>query len=141
MICLRIKKYEGNYDRGEFYSLMGKFFAEPAYKKQLPYLVNRESNIWFVAINNDVVIGFVAINETKKIIKLEHDFVEEAYRKNKIYEKLNGTRLAYVKDASKALDVIVKEAHLIQYWSKLGFKEYRQNGTYHYLRKEKSDED
>lgn len=133
---MEIKVFARTAGNSEFYALMGKFFAEPVYRKQLPYLVNRENNIWFIAIENGVVIGFVAINETKNSIKLEHDFVEEACRNNKLYEKLNSTRLAHIKDSGKALEVIVKEAHLIKYWSKLDFKEYRQNGAYHYLRKE-----
>ena len=135
MSCLQIKKYEGNYNRGEFYSQMGKFFAEPDYKKELPYLVNREGSVWFVAIDNDQVVGFVAVNEGKNMIRLSHDYVIDDYRQQGLYKKLNKRRADYIKTKDKPLEIIVKEQFLIDYWQNKGFKTTRTNGAYSYLRK------
>ena len=39
---LQKKEYNEGYDRTEFYSIMGKFFAEKKYRDEMPYLINTE---------------------------------------------------------------------------------------------------
>lgn len=133
---MQIKKYEGNYNRSEFYSLMGKFFAEPQYKKELPYLTNRDDTVWFIAIDDGEVNGFVAVNESKTLVKLSHDYIVESYRQQGLYKKLNKRRLSYVQKSNKPLEIIVKERFLIDYWQNKGFKITRTNGAYSYMRRD-----
>jgi hypothetical protein len=33
---MEVKMFCGNYDKKKFYSIMGKYFAEPQYKKIMP---------------------------------------------------------------------------------------------------------
>jgi predicted GNAT family acetyltransferase len=135
---MQIVKYEGDYDRPEFYSLMGKFFAEPEYKKELPYLANREETVWFIAIGKNEVVGFVAVNETNSLLKLSHDYVVKEWRQQGLYDELNQHRFDYIKGKNKPLEIVVKEPFLISYWQNKGFKIARTSGAYSYLRKEDS---
>jgi len=50
---LQIKIYEGNYDRAEFYSIMGKYFVEKKYKEEMPYLENKDEKVWFLAFEDN----------------------------------------------------------------------------------------
>ena len=115
---------------------MGKYFAEAKYKKEMPYLVNRDTNIWFVAFNKNVLVGFGALNILKNKIVFEHSFVEEIYRTIGIWKAINEARFRYVKDKKQPLEVITKEKHLQEYWQSKGFLEYKKNGSYTYYRKE-----
>ena len=136
---MQIEKFEGDYNKEKFYSIMGKFFAEPKYKKEMPYLANREGTVWFVAVENDQVIGFVAVNEASNIIKLSHDYVVEPHRGKGIYNTLNEKRNEYINRKNKPIEIAVKEPFLIDYWKKRGFIPSKKAGSYVYLRKETKD--
>lgn len=133
---MTIKIIVGDYDRPYFYSLMGKYFAEANYRRQMPYLLNRPTNIWFLVFEKHNIIGFGAINESSTKIVFEHSFVEGEYRNKGIWKKINDARIEYSKDKNKILEVITKEDYLEKYWIDKGFIEYRQNGRYKYLRKD-----
>jgi len=136
---LQIKQYKGDYDKTEFYSLMGKYFAEKQYQKEMPYLVNRKTNVWFLAFESKTLVAFAAINELKNKIVLEHSFAESEYRHKGIWKKLNEVRLKYAAEVKQDVEVITKEDHLKKYWLGIGFSEYKKSGSYCYLRRDKKD--
>ena len=90
---MQIKILKNEYDRVEFYSLMGKFFAEKKYKKELPYLINKDTDIWFLVFNKNILIAFAAINELKRKLIFEHLYIEEKFRDKDIWKMLNEKRL------------------------------------------------
>lgn len=137
---LRIEKFIGS--GYEFYGLMGKYFAEPKYKKEMPYLINRDTNIWFIAFKKGpkafdkmTLVGFGAVNETKNKIVFEHSFVEEKFRGNGVWKEINDARFEYARYASLPMEVITKELYLQKYWEDNGFEVFKTNGRYTYLRK------
>jgi predicted GNAT family acetyltransferase len=119
---------------------MGKYFAEPKYKNEMPYLSNKEGSMWILAFEDNGLIAFASLHELKNKIILEHSYVEENHRKKGIWKKLNELRFKYASDKNKPIEVITKEDHLKEYWIKNGFEVYRQNGRYFYLRKEIKDD-
>jgi predicted GNAT family acetyltransferase len=126
-----------DYSRSAYlYTKIGKYFAEAKYKKEMPYMSNKETNTWFLAFNYYNLVGFGAINELSNKIVLEHSYVEESYRKKGIWKEINEARFKHVKDKGKTLEVITKEEHLHKYWISKGFIFYRKNGSYSYLRKD-----
>jgi hypothetical protein len=133
---MQTKIFEGNYNKDEFYSLMGKYFAESPYISEMPYLQNRKTNIWFVTILNDKVVGFGALSVLKNKVVLEHSYVEKIHRKKSIWKEINKLRFEYAEKLKLPLEVITKEPHLREHWIKNGFSMYRQNGSYFYLRKD-----
>jgi predicted GNAT family acetyltransferase len=132
---LQIKKYEGNYDKAEFYSIMGKYFAEKKYKKEMPYLENSENHIWFVAFFEGEVIGFGSVTKLKRKTVLSHSYVEEDHRRQGVWNTINEKRLTHAQRIGKPIEVITKEPHLKEYWMEKGFSVYRTNGRYSYLRR------
>lgn len=139
--CMQIKVIDpSNYDETYFYSCMGKFFAERKYKKEMPYLVNEPTNTWFIAFDKGKVVGFVAINELKNKITLQHDYVEESHREKGVWTALNVKRLSYLKGKDKTLEIALREQFLIDYWKGKGFEPFRTSGSYTYMRKEAKDE-
>lgn len=137
---MQIKIFEGNYNKTEFYTYLGKYFAEPNYRKEMPYLSNKEGSVWILVFEGDELIAFASLHELKNKIMLEHSYVEDTYRKKGIWKKLNELRFKYASDKNKPIEVITKEDHLKEYWIKNGFEVYRQNGRYFYLRKENKDD-
>lgn len=127
---MQIKRFENTMGDSTFYALMGKYFAESKYKKEIPYLNNQEGNVWFVALDN----------ETKTKVILKHDYVEEAYRGKKLFDKLNKERMSYISKVKKPFEIAVRETQLIKYWVNKGFKPFRTGGSYTYLRKEATEQ-
>lgn len=128
-----IKKYEGNYNRAEFYSLMGKFFAEQNYKKILPYLSNRESTIWHVCLKDEDVVAFSATEETKNSISFKTDF----YEKNiSDLEKILKKRLKEFANTEKTIKTETSNDKIRDMFLKHGFEEYKTTTNYHFLKKE-----
>lgn len=134
LLKIEAKVFTGSHE--EFYSMMGKFFAEPDYKKQMPYMCNKSTHVWILAFHDQKVVGFGAINELNNKIVFESSFVEHNYRRTGIWKLINKERFEYIKGRNKRLEVITKEEHLKNYWFKKGFKVSRQNGKYFYLRKD-----
>jgi predicted GNAT family acetyltransferase len=137
---MQIKIFEGKYDRKKFYSIMGKYFAEPVFKKAMPYMVNKETSVWFLVFEMNKLLGFGSLTELKDKVVFESSYVEEEYRKQGIWKELNEVRLKYSQTKNKPVEVITKEEYLLKYWGNKGFEVYRQNGRYFYLRKEKGNE-
>ena len=137
---IEIKTYAGDYDRGEFYSHAGSFFAEPEYKNKIPYLQNRTGTVWFLALDNNKIVGFASVLEEATRIKFVDFYVIEECLDEKLQERLNKKRFDYTKDTQKPICVITEFDERVKYWKTKGFVEQRTNGKYHYLIKEVSNE-
>ena len=121
---ITIEVFDGSYDKKTFYSLMGESFALKSVRKELPYLDNEPSRIWFVAIHRNPtkqVVGFVSLQEKTSKTVLKNDFVYPDYRRNGIYNKLNVKRLEYAKKIGKPLSILATK-EFTSYYQRLGFK-------------------
>ena len=128
-----IKEYKGDYNKSEFYSLMGKFFAEPLYKKELPYLTNRGNTVWHIKIENNSVTAFSGYEETKNKI----DFKTDYYIKNiDDLEAILKYKLEILKDCKKEITTTVSNKEIINLFLKYGFKKIRKTTNYTTLIKE-----
>jgi len=125
----------GDYDKSIFYGVMGKYFAEPKYKKEMPYMSNKPTTTWFLVLEKGFLIGFGSVNELKNKIIFESSYVEAEYRNKGVWKKINEARTKYAVSKNKPLEVITKEEYLKKYWIENGFEVYKQNGSYYYLRK------
>lgn len=130
-----IRVFEGAYDRGEFYSLMGKFFAEPEYQKRLPYLVNRDNMVWFVLLEGGLPRAFCSAEIHRNRINFAADFYEEKIEDLECLfeEKINAlTGKLLPMETATAYDAIQK------LYEMYGFVEKRRTSNYTFLRKEAS---
>lgn len=126
-----IKIFKGDYDRNEFYSIMGKFFAEPFYKKELPYLTNRENTVWYLNIKNGEVVAFSNYEEHKKRVEFKTDYF--LYSINDL-EELIKNKLDDLK--GREIETANSNKEIVQLFIKYGFEEYRKTTNYVFLRKE-----
>jgi hypothetical protein len=115
---------------------MGKYFAEPKYKKAMPYMSNKETSVWFLIYELNKLLGFGSLIEFKDKIVFVSSYVEEEHRKKGVWKEINIARTKFSKAKNKPIEVITKEDYLKDYWIGKGFEQYRKNGRYSYLRKE-----
>ncbi|PRR84763.1 hypothetical protein [Clostridium luticellarii] len=128
-----IKVFEGKYDKSKFYSIMGKYFAEPRYKKELPYLVNRDNTIWFINITKGEVLAFGSLEESKNKITFTEDYFEKDIRSFKTVLK---AKMEYLKDNKKPIETATSNPKIEKELLKIGFTKYRETTNYVFLHKE-----
>lgn len=127
-----IKIFKEDYDRSEFYALMGKYFAEPNYKKELPYITNRDNTVWYVNINKDnEVIAFNSYEEHGKKVEFKTTYYENNI---KSLEKIIKMQLDDLKD--KTIKTANSNSKIIKLFESLGFEEYKHTTNYTFLAKE-----
>ena len=64
---LQKKEYNEGYDRTEFYSIMGKFFAEKKYRDEMPYLINTEEKEWRLFYRKECSPASTAMRKRKSL--------------------------------------------------------------------------
>lgn len=120
---MKYKQFKGQYDKVEFYSLMGKFFAERKYRKLMPYLFNDEDLVWNIIENSDEVDGFISYKERGNKVNIGYCYSED----KKLYKKLlnsipqKNTFIELEKDFDKSI------------YEKLGYEVYKESKNYWYM--------
>lgn len=129
-----MEKYSGDYDRKEFYSLMGKFFAEPEYRKLMPYLANRDIDEWLLIKKDGEVVAFSSYAVTKSEINIKSCYYHNLLDARKMIKRI-------IKEIpeKECLTIILKENQkLIQMLMKeFRFMQTKETKNYIYLRREK----
>ena len=133
---MKIKIFKDDYNKSEFYGIIGKYFAERKYRNEMPYMINKDGKVWFVAMKNDEVIGFAAIYIENKKGMIESNYVEEKHRNNGVFTKLIEKMMDYIGGKVDILEIATNKEYLIDFWIKRGFGESRKKGSYQYLTKE-----
>lgn len=131
---MKIKVYKNTLGDSSFYSIMGKYFAELKYEKELPYLNNKKNDVWFLAFNNNKLIGFMTINETKNKVKLKHIYEEE----KDTHKKIGKYILKYIENniSNKTLELVTHNKLFKNWYLKQGFNVYRETKNYYFMRKD-----
>lgn len=132
-----IKIYKGDYDRSEFYSLIGKFFAESIYKKELPYLTNRDNTVWHVLLKDGCVKAFSAYEESNNKICFKSDYYTDNVDD---LEEVIKYKLNDLKDINKDIETATRNESIKKLFVKYGFKEYKSTSNYCFLIKESINE-
>lgn len=128
-----IKIFKGDYNKSEFYALMGKYFAEPKYRKELPYLTNKENTVWFINIVKEEVLAFGSIDESKSRVTFSEDYFEKSLKDLKTVLK---SKMKYLADNKKVIDTATSNPKIAEEFLKLGFRTYKRTTNYVFLRKE-----
>lgn len=132
-----IKIYKENYDREEFYSIMGKFFAEPGYQKDLPYLTNRENTIWYVKTHENSVAAFAAVEVSKSRIEFRTDYYIENIDDLVEIIKL---KIEDYKSLNLPFYTATANEHIKNIFLECGFVIYKTTANYTFLRTEAENE-
>lgn len=125
---MKISKYE---DRpAEFWAFMGPFFAQRKYRREMPYLVDDEGYVWYLAMDGDILLGFAAVHAMKDHSVVSGLYVREDQRGNGIAKKLIAACLKWSagKKINKAKTTASPDSRPV--FEKMGFRETGQKGQY-----------
>lgn len=129
------KVYEGDYDRSEFYSIMGKFFAEKQYKKELPYIENNDKKSWCLFYRDNKLAGFYAYSKEKNSVVISNFFVISEYR-------LKGLAKSMINDSlniASSIQYTTNNPYMIKMLKGFGFYVITEKGSYLVMRRERND--
>lgn len=114
----------------EFWALMGPFFAQRKYRREMPYLVDDEGYVWFLAMDGDILMGFVAVHAMKDHAVVSGLYVREDRRGNGLAKKLIAACLKW-SAGEKILKVkTTASPDSRPVFGKMGFSETGQKGQY-----------
>ncbi len=127
----KVKVYQDNYDKSEFYSIMGKYFAERVYKRTMPYLVNDKNKIWYLFYSDTELVGFCGVKIGTECIEFSYVYplVKDEYDKvlkfmcERIYKLYKNNNIRILTDNKMEIAV----------WKELGFNLSGTKGKYQYL--------
>lgn len=123
-----VKSYVGNYDKNEFYMIMGKYFAERIYKKKMPYLVNDKDKIWYLFFCGSELAGFCGVKICQKYTTITDIYFHEKYKNKKILEYI----VYYIFNTYKLenINLLTNNNEEKELWKSLGFKNTGNKGSY-----------
>lgn len=137
---LKIKTYPEELTEFDFYGYIGKYFAEPTYRKELPYMNHNENRHWRLYFNqSNEFIGFSSYEIRKQCIYLTSTLIVEDYRGkglgkqliNELVDLFPNDVLKCSSNNEKALKILKDK----------GFSCVNQRGSYEYLIKEGGQND
>lgn len=123
-----IKVYMGNYDKKEFYSQMGEFFADRNYRKKLPYLINDIDKMWYLIYEKNKFVGFFGIKICNENTLISDIYIDDKYIETDVFEYMAKYLVnLYNEEEMKVLTKVKKEQEI---WSELGFEIIGNRGNY-----------
>lgn len=123
-----IKVYIGNYDKEEFYSIMGKFFAERSYKKKLPYLINDTDKIWYLIYEKCEFLGFFGVKICAENTLISDIYINTNNNRKDVFKYMTEYLVnIYQEENLKVLTKVKEEQNI---WKKLGFEISGKRGNY-----------
>ena len=126
-----VKVYSKNYDKEEFYTIMGKYFAEKVYKKEMPYLFNDKDKVWYLFFDEKELVGFCGVKEGLDCINFMDIYVDKETEKENVLKFIcNYIFKIYQK---KSIKVITDNEQEIEIWLAHGFKKDGTKGHYQNL--------
>ncbi len=129
-----IRKFEGDYNRQEFYSLMGQFFAEKNYQKKLPYLYNDDKMIWCLCLDNKKnVLAFSSYTIKKSEINFKTDFYTDDIEYSNILLKY---KLEQLENYKLPIITATCDTGIYNLLSQYNFHITRRTKNYIFLRRE-----
>lgn len=138
---MEIKIFEPGYDKKEFYGYMGDAFAMPYIKKELPYIGNTKDAVWFLAFDEEKLIGFMAIENTKGKVVFKSIYVYPEYRQKGVFINIFQAGMEYAASKFPGLPYVTACAapNLLKLLNRYGFKETRRTKNYIFMEAVKND--
>lgn len=135
---MRLKKrgFETGYDKKEFYSIMGQYFAERDYRKEMPYMVNTEMKQWVLYYNEEELVSFYAYEKKKHFHEITGFYVVKEYRNKGIGKKM----VKDIMDRFTTARLTTNAVFFIKTLEKVGFSKIREKGSYAEMEWRKKDD-
>lgn len=133
---INIKVFEPPYDKKEFYGYMGDVFSMKYIRSELPYISNESMRVWFLALQNDELVGFCSLQNREEYVDLLCDYVFATYRGQGVYRNLVELRMKYAEKYNKPMKIICNGDIFAEMYHRRGFIEVRRTKNYRFLVKE-----
>lgn len=129
---LIVKTYPEELTEFDFYGYMGKYFAEPKYKKELPYMNHNENRHWRLYFNEKgEFIGFSSYELRKHYTYLTSTLIVEELRGKKIGKKIINELIDLF--PNKTLKCVSKSPQALKVLKNKNFHCVGYNGKYERL--------
>lgn len=129
------KEFSSGYNKQEFYSIMGQFFAEEKYRKEMPYMKNNEKREWNLFYRKDNLVGFYSHEQEKGIILISSIYVLEEFRKTGVLTEM----LKDMIGGFPEMKIISNNNILLKVLEKNKFKEVSTKGSYKVMERRKNE--
>lgn len=133
-----VREYMGNYNKEQFYAIMGRFFAERVYRKKLPYLCNERDKIWYLFYRAKDLVGFCAIKPLESYTLISDIYVLDKFKDSNVFEFIAKYITGHY--AKNDLQILTNSDSEKDIWELLNFKVVSRRGTYMICKREKIDE-
>ena len=120
------KDFNLGYDKKEFYSIMGEFFAEEKYKKEMPYMKNSEKREWSLFFRDGSLAGFYSHEDRKKFTNIASVYVLENFRETGVLAEMVKDMAGRFRDMS----VTSNSEVMLRVLRENGFRELSARGSY-----------
>lgn len=127
------KEFKEDYNKAEFYGLMGIFFAEREYKKTMPYLVNEPNRVWDLIIEEGRVIAFITYLERLGRINIGYCYIGKEVKDKKLIESNLITNVHNIGAGIKDMYVDIEKGMDKEEYIHLGFEIYKETTNYWFL--------
>ncbi len=130
---MKIKTY--THGEGDFWPLMGPFFASREVRKNLGIpMSSDEQHTWLVAVHQEAVVGFTAVEQQKNGCMLRHVYVVPESRHKGLMTKLVQHSVKFVKTSGYGSIRVTVPGELLDFYANSGWEETSTRGQYHNLR-------
>lgn len=117
----------------EFYTIMGRFFANREMIKELDnQLYNPENATWILYIESKEVKGFISVEHKKKYDYIDNFYVLEKFRGADIGNTLLDKAVSI---SGEKIRLITRNEIAFNMFNSRGFETFRKNGRYSYMEK------
>ncbi len=123
-----VKEFIGNYNKAEFYSIMGRFFSERIYRKKLPYLINDRDKSWYLFFLKKELVGFCGIKIGNHCTTFSDIYLVEKYNNMEHLKNI----IQYMFNLYKAGNIKLLSCHQdeLKILKQLGFQKIGSKGSY-----------
>jgi ribosomal protein S18 acetylase RimI-like enzyme len=127
---MKIKTYEQDQQKDEFYAAMGEHFASLDHKKELDgwQLYNKDNSTWFLLYNEKTLIGFCAMFKKIEHYYLDNFMILKSFR-HKGYANILMTECLKYFDKIK-LKTMTNNIIQMKILEKFGFVKSGSKGSY-----------
>ena len=123
-----VKEYIDTCNNSEFYSYMGRFFAERIFRREIPYLINDPEKIWYLFFDNNTLAGFCGVVMNQNGTSFTDFYLLPSYRNLQNKEYMAKYMFAMYK--SEKIRILTNSEDEMKLWENLGFLRNGYKGSY-----------
>lgn len=132
---MEIRQY--SHGEGDFWQRMGPFLASAAVRRELGVpITSDETTTWWLAIDGEQTIGFVAARMRKNVCEFRHDYVIPEARESGVYRALFKARLEWAAQSEASVAKSTVNARSLPLYKEHGFDPISRRGQYTVVEKE-----